>query len=163
MKKVPNKIQKSHLFDRLHWAKENLDSVQSKYRVVFDNPIDLDAPACILVPDPNWLAAALNGSILPPIEAYLADQDTIERYILEGNDPQAFDWKKVGGAKHPYAKPIGPMTEEEAIEYLIMKDIPRHIWDDERTNRPRFKITTVDKIFSNRTYRPAWKLKEEAA
>ena len=152
----------THLWDRLAEARKRLDPVQSKYRVVFEDPNEPDAPAKILVPDPNWMAAALAGGILPPIEAYLADQKKIEDFIQAGNDPQTFSWKAVGGAEHPYAKPIGPMTEEEAIEYLIMKDIPRHIWDDERTNRPRFKITTVDKISTNRTYRNAWKLKEVA-
>ena len=59
-----------HLWDRLCEAKERLDPVQSKYRIMFENPDDLDAPAAIMCPDPNWMACALAGDILPPIETY---------------------------------------------------------------------------------------------
>jgi len=30
----------THLFDRLCWAKENLDGVQSDYRVVYEDSVD---------------------------------------------------------------------------------------------------------------------------
>ena len=40
-------------------------------------------------------------------------------------------------------KPIDAMTEEQALEYLIMKDIPQHIWRDyEKSNKPRLVICT---------------------
>ena len=100
-----------HLWTRLLDAKARLKPVQSKYRVVFEDPSNPDAPASVLVPDPNWMAAALAGGVLHPIEAYLRDRD------VPDGEPK----------EHPYAEPIGPMTEEEAIEYLIQKDIPPHI------------------------------------
>ncbi len=59
-----------YLWLRLAEAKEHLAPVQSKYRVLFEDPDQPDAPASILVPDPNWMAAALHGGILPPVEAY---------------------------------------------------------------------------------------------
>jgi len=132
----------AHLFDRLLWAKDNLAPVQSRYRVVFEDPEEPDAPAKVLVLDPNWLAAALHGGILPPIKAYLADQG-----VADGQ-PKA----------HPYAEPIGPMTEEEAVKYIIMKDIPRRVWDDPTANAPRFAIVPVEAIPSDRTHRNAWRL-----
>ena len=46
----------THLFDRLCWAKENLEPHQSDYRVVYEDSIDECAK--ILVPDPNWMACA---------------------------------------------------------------------------------------------------------
>ena len=49
----------THLWDRLCWAKENLEPVQSDYRVVYEDSIDECAK--ILVPDPNWMACALAG------------------------------------------------------------------------------------------------------
>ena len=52
----------THLWDRLCWAKENLEGVQSDYRVVYED--SLDECAKILVPDPNWMACALQGGIL---------------------------------------------------------------------------------------------------
>jgi hypothetical protein len=132
----------AHLFDRLLWAKEHLAPVQSRYRVVFEDPAEPDAPAKVLVPDPNWLAAALHGGVLPPIDAYLADQS------VPDGEPK----------EHPYAAPIGPMTEEEALEYLIQKDIPRRVWDDPTANAPRFAIVPVEAIPSDRTHRMAWRL-----
>ena len=64
-----------HLWDRLADAKARLDPVQSKYRVLFENPDDLDTPAEVLAPDPNWMAAALDGNVLPPIDTYLRDRN----------------------------------------------------------------------------------------
>jgi hypothetical protein len=134
-----------HLWDRLAEAKSRLDPVQSKYRVVFENPDDLDAPAAVLVPDPNWMAAALAGGILPPIDTYLQDQD-----VPDGQPKE-----------HPYAKPIGPMTEEQAIEYLIQKDIPPQVWRDYKGNRCIMKIVPVELIPTDRSFRNAWKINQE--
>lgn len=149
----------THLWDRLAEARERLDPVQSKYRVVFEDPNEPDAPAKILVPDPNWMAAALAGGVLPPIEAYLADATKVAQWEQEHGTLEGFDWRKVGGASHPYAAPIGPMTEEEAIEYLIQKDIPPRVWATD-TNRPRFAIVPVEAIPANRTHRMAWRLND---
>ena len=134
----------THLFDRLCWAKGNLDGVQSKYRVLFED--SQDEPAKVLVPDPNWMAAALAGSILPPIDTYLRDRDVVDGQPKE----------------HPYAEPIGPMTEEEAIEYLIMKDISPAVWRDYQGNRVVLKITPVELIPSDRSFRNAWKITQDA-
>jgi hypothetical protein len=134
-----------HLWDRLAEAKSRLEPVQSQYRVVFENPDDLDAPAAVLVPDPNWMAAALAGGILPPIDTYLQDQD------VPDGEPK----------EHPYAAPIGPMTEEEAIEYLIQKDIPPQVWRDYKGNRCIMKIVPVELIPTDRSFRNAWKINQE--
>jgi hypothetical protein len=69
MIKTPE-FQGTHLWERLHWAKDNLEKVQSDIRVVYEDPEDMDNPAKILVPDPNWMACALQGGILPPVEVY---------------------------------------------------------------------------------------------
>ena len=131
----------THLWDRLAEAKSRLKPVQSKYRVVFEDPSMPDETAKVLVPDPNWMAAALEGNILPPIDTYQRDRD-----VADGQHKE-----------HPYAEPIGPMTEEEAIEYLIMKDIPRHIWSVEY-NRPMFKIVKTADVPSDRQFRNAWRI-----
>ena len=134
-----------HLWDRLNEAKERLEPVQSKYRVVYENPDEMDAPAAILCPDPNWMACALEGGILPPIEAYLRDA------LVPDGEPK----------EHPYAKPIGPMSEEEAIEYLIMKDISPNVWRDYSGNRSILKIASVEKIPNERNFRNAWKINQQ--
>jgi len=134
----------THLWDRLAEAKSHLAPVQSKYRVLFED--SQDEPAKVLVPDPNWMAAALAGSILPPIDTYLRDRD-----VADGQPKE-----------HPYAEPIGPMTEEEAIEYLIMKDISPAVWRDYVGNRVVLKITPVELIPSDRSFRNAWKITQDA-
>jgi hypothetical protein len=139
---VPADIQSAHLFDRILWAKENLKRVEPQYAVVFEDPAEPDAPAKVLHPSPEWLAMALNGYVLPPITTYLADQEVPD-----------------GQAKsHPYAPPIGPMTEEEAIEYLIQKDLPQRVWNDNSSNRQRLKIVKRESVPSNRSYRNAWRI-----
>lgn len=134
-----------HLWDRLAEAKSRLAPVQSQYRVLFENPAEPDAPAAVLVPDPNWMAAALAGNVLPPIDTYLRDKD-----VPDGQPKE-----------HPYAAPIPAMTEEEAIEYLIMKDIPPQVWRDYQGNRSVMKIVPVELIPSDRSFRNAWKINQE--
>ena len=134
----------SHLWERLAEAKSRLAPVQSQYRVLFENPAEPDAPASVLVPDPNWMAAALAGGVLPPIDTYLRDQN-----VPDGQPKE-----------HPYAEPIGAMTEEEAIEYLIQKDIPPQVWRDYQGNRIIMKIVPVELIPSDRSFRNAWKINQ---
>ena len=135
----------THLWERLAEAKSRLAPVQSKYRVLFEDPSQPDAPAAVLVPDPNWMAAALAGGILPPIDTYLRDQN-----VPDGQPKE-----------HPYAEPIGAMTEEEAIEYLIMKDIPPQVWRDYQGNRSILRIVPVNLIPSDRSFRNAWRVNQE--
>ena len=134
-----------YLWDRLNEAESRLAPVESQYRVLFENPAEPDAPASILVPDPNWMAAALAGGILPHIDTYLRDQN-----VPDGQHKE-----------HPYAEPIGPMTEEEAIEYLIQKDIPPQVWRDYKGNRCIMKIVPVELIPSDRSFRNAWRITQD--
>ena len=134
-----------HLWERLLEAKSRLKPVQSKYRVLFEDPNAPDEPAKVLVPDPNWMAAALEGDILPPIDTYQRDR------LVPDGEPK----------EHPYAEPIGAMTEEEAIEYLIMKDIDPSIWRDYEGNRCIMKIVPVELIPSDRSFRNAWRINQE--
>ena len=131
-----------HLWDRLAEAKTRLDPVQSKYRVLFEDPSAPDEPARVLCPDPNWMACALEGGILPPIDTYQRD-----RGVPDGQPKE-----------HPYAKPIGAMTEEEAIEYLVQKDIDPSVWRDYKGNRTILKIVPVEMIPSDRSFRNAWRI-----
>jgi len=131
-----------HLWDRLAEAKSRLAPVQSKYRVLFEDPATPDEPAKVLVPDPNFMAAALAGNVLPPIEAYQRD-----RLVPDGQPKE-----------HPYAEPIGAMSEEEAIEYLVQKDIDPAVWRDYQGNRTIMKIVPVEMIPSDRSFRNAWRI-----
>ena len=131
-----------HLWTRLLEAKSRLKPVQSKYRVLFEDPREPDAPAKVLVPDPNWMAAALAGDILPPIDTYQRDR------LVPDGEPK----------EHPYAEPIEAMTEEEAIEYLVQKDIDPAVWRDYQGNRTILKIVPVEMIPSDLSFRNAWRI-----
>ena len=131
-----------HLWDRLAEAKSRLAPVQSKYRVLFEDPATPDEPAKVLVPDPNFMAAALAGNVLPPIDAYQRD-----RLVPDGQPKE-----------HPYAEPIGAMSEEEAIEYLVQKDIDPAVWRDYQGNRTIMKIVPVEMIPADRSFRNAWRI-----
>ena len=131
-----------HLWDRLAEAKSRLAPVQSKYRVLFEDPATPDEPAKVLVPDPNFMAAALAGNVLPPIDTYQRD-----RLVPDGQPKE-----------HPYAEPIGAMSEEEAIEYLVQKDIDPAVWRDYNGNRTIMKMVPVEMIPSDRSFRNAWRI-----
>lgn len=127
----------------------------TKYRVIYEDPKQPEQPACVLVPSDNWIKEAMAG-LLPPISVYWALQDDEQQAIAEGRH----DTFKHDPEKHlaQWSAPrIGPLTEEEAIEYLIMKDIPRHIWSVEY-NRPMFKVVRTEDVPSDRQFRNAWRL-----
>lgn len=123
------------------------------YRVIFDDPDKPDEPTQILVPTSQWMEMAMSGG-LPPIWVYWQLQDDEAKAIAEGHH---------GSFKHDpeklalqYTAPrIGPLTEEEAIEYLIMKDMPRNVWAKDH-NRPMFRVVKKDAIPTDRTFRNAW-------
>jgi hypothetical protein len=151
----------SHLWFRRCYAAQVLPKVQSKYRVAFEDPDDLDAPARILVPDPIWMAAAIAGDVLPDVSCYLEDQKVIAAYEKEHGSLKGFSWKEQGGAKHPYGKPRGPMTEEETIEYLIQMVISPSVWRDYKGNRQILKIVPVELIPTDRSFRNAWVIAQD--
>ncbi len=129
------------LFRRLLIAKD-LPKVRTDIRVVFE--YDIDEPVGVLVPDPNWLAAALHGNILPPVEVY---------HALRFNE----FGECINGELLHCVPPIGPMTLKQAIEYLIKKDVPTHIWNT-KTNRPKFKVCRAMDLPADRASRADWTL-----
>ena len=139
------------LFDRLCWAKENLEPVQSDYRVVFET--DVDSPASILVADPNWMAAAKQGGILPPVWVY---------WLLAADEAHPDFKKHTRGYLLHDTQPIGPLTEEQAIEYLIYKDVPRHVWENyNKGNKPNLIICNKSQLPQTREWRNAWSISDE--
>ena len=170
---IPN-FEGTHLFDRLCWAQENLTPKQSDLRCVYEDPATLEEPVKILIAAPEWMACALAGGILPPIESYLdmpleltlADGRTINTTYTEAQEIRQRE--NVTGERvlehHTLhtAKPIGPMTEEEAFEYLIQKDVPKRVWGRSH-NRPIMAICTKDQLPQTRKNRNSWKLTDIAA
>lgn len=134
------------LWQRLEVARHALEPVQSDYRVVFED--DLDSAAHILVPDPNWMACALHGGILPPVEVYHQLEQDAQGQVTNGH------------ILHETA-PIAALSEEEAIEYLIQKDIPAQVWKRAAGNAVRLVICRKNQLPASRNWRGAWTLKQE--
>ena len=109
----------------------------------------------VLAPSDEWLEQAKAG-LLPPISVYWALQDDEQQAIAEGRH-NTFKHDPEKHAAQFTTPRIGPLSEEEAIEYLVMKDIPRHIWSKEY-NRPMFKIVKTEDVPSDRSFRNAWRL-----
>ena len=103
MIKTPE-FQGTKLIDRLAWAKENLEPYQSEYRVVYEDSID---ECCkILVPDPNWMACALAGGILPEVWVY---------WELAKDEAQPDFKKHTRGYLLHDTEPMPAMSEKESI------------------------------------------------
>jgi len=132
----------THLFDRICWAHENLSRVETDYVVVYEDG-ENDGRAKILVPAPEWLAMALHGGLLPPVGAY-----HLESRDLDGNfiGPKDY-WSSY--------VPIDALTVEQALIYLILKDVPKHVWA-EGSNHPLI-ICRRDQLPTTRVFRNAWR------
>ena len=149
-------FQGTHLFDRLCWAKENLEPVQSDIRIVFEDAVDECAK--ILVPDPNWVAAAEAGGVLPPVESYWA--------LAEDEAKPDFVKHTRGYLLHD-TEPVGPMTEDSGpyggwVNYLIMKDISPSIWQTwDEGNRPKMVICRKEQLPQTREWRNAWRISDD--
>ena len=144
-------FQGTHLWERLCWAKEHLEKVQSDIRVVYEDSVD--APAKVLVPDPNWMACALQGGILPPVESY---------WELAKDEAQPDFKNHTRGYLLHDTKPVDAMTEEEAIEYLIKKDIPQSVWKTwNKGNKPKMVICRTHQLPEHRQWRNAWQIRDD--
>lgn len=125
------------------------------YRIVYDDPDNLEEPSSVVIPTDQWMGAAMAG-LLPPISVYLDLNADEQKAIEEGrhqnysHDPDKFNLQ--------YTAPrIGPLTEEQALEYLVMKDVPKRVWG-KKHNRPMFRIVHKEEIPTDRTFRDAWEM-----
>ncbi len=147
---TPN-FQGRQLWERLIWAKKNLKPYQSEYCVVYEDSVD--EPALVLFPDPNWMSCAMQGGVLPPVEIYLE--------LAKDEAQPDFNRHTRGYLLHD-TKPVGPMTEKESIEYLIMKDVPKHVWQGWNAgNKPKIVICRKEQLPSTEEWRKAWKISDE--
>jgi hypothetical protein len=128
------------------------------YRVIYEDPDFPEEPAKILVPTDEWMELAMSGG-LPPISVYWALKADEEQAIAAGTHATfSHDNEKY---MLQFTSPrIPPLTEEEAIQYLIMKDIPHRVWRKEH-NKQLFKIVKRDQLPTDRTFRDAWKVYNE--
>jgi len=120
-----------------------LPPVEPQYCIVWEDPDDMDAPVHITTPSPQWLAMALHGNVLPPVEVYPLPVND-KGSVIEGH------------ALHDDV--IEAMTEEEAMEYLLQKDVPASVWSAPKGNARRFVICKRAMIPTDRNHRNAWAL-----
>ena len=58
--------------------------------------------------------------------------------------------------------PVDAMTEEQAIEYLIMKDVPQSVWQTwDEGNRPKMVICKKEQLPATREWRNAWRISDD--
>jgi len=133
---------------------QHRDLPQGNYAIMWEDPAAPDEPVKVARPSPTWLAMAMHGGILPPVEVYHA--------LAEDEAKAGFTRHAQGHLLHE-TPPVGPMTEEEAMEYLVQKEIPTRVWRDYQGNRSILRIVPVELIPADRSVRNAWKIKQEIA
>jgi len=147
--------------------------VQTDYVIVFEDPAYPDQPVCETVPAPEWMSCALAGGILPSVEHQhnmrleltTSEGEKIEATYLEAQQirltKEIINEKVLDYKEYLLPEPTGPMTEEEAIEYILKKDIPARVWHpDYKYNRQMYRIVKREAIPVDRTYRNAWRLSD---
>jgi len=143
------------LFEREYlFSQQHKDHPAPQYAVVWGDPRDLDAPVNVTTPSKVWLAMALHGGILPPVWVY---------HELAKDEAQPNFKRHTRGHLLHQTPPIGPMTEEEAMEYLIQKDLPPEVWRDYRGNMQILKIVPRHLIPNNHMFRNAWRISQKEA
>lgn len=132
---------------------------ETEYRVVYDDPDGLDEPTKVLYPAPEWMYIAMTEGV-PSIANFweMEDEETACQEV-RGLTPPTFRHKDEHMRKQE-VNISGPLTEQQAIEYLCMKDLPRKCWSQQH-NRPMFKIVKASQIPRDRTFRNAWKMIED--
>ena len=129
-----------HPHDRLLAASGRVRPFNSKYRVVYENPSN--GAMHILIPSPQWMGAAMAGDIIDTIEVHLMQDVGVSTSV----------------------KPCPKLTEEQAVEYLLVKDVlAKHpeLLDTRLSNRLKYRIVTNDSLPTNRDYRDALALNQE--
>lgn len=134
--------------DRLAKARKELQPFYSDYRVVYED--NVDEPVKIMKPDAHAMAALIAGDVFPPIWAFWELQ----------KDASHPDFKEHtrGYLLHDTPREK-PKTEEEALEFIIMKDVPQHVWKTYKEgNRPKMVICRKQQLPQTREWRNAWRL-----
>jgi hypothetical protein len=143
------------LIDRIEWAKANLKRHDTEYCVVYED-IDMDT-VCVMHPDPHCMAMLMHGNLMPPAWVKLKLKEDAER-------PDFTCHSDFNGHLLHETEPMGSLTEEQAVEYLIQTDIPKHIWENWNSgNKPKMVICRKEQLPQRREWRNAWHISDELA
>lgn len=136
------------LIDRIGWAKENLTRHDTEYCVVYED-IDMDTVA-VMHPDPHCMAMLMHGGLMPPAWVKIQLQE-------DEKQPDFVSHKLGNGHLLDTTEPMGPLSEEEAVEWLIQTTVPKHIWENWNSgNKPKMVICTKKQLPATREWREAW-------
>ena len=143
----------SKLIDRINWAKTNLEPVHTEYCIVYE---DIDKQCATVVhPDPHCMSMLMHGNIMPPAEVWLKLAEDEAR-------PDFTNHSDFRGHLLHDTEPMGPLTEEQAVEFIIKKDIPTHIWKTwDQGNKPKMVICNKNQLPTTRDWRDAWRISDE--
>jgi hypothetical protein len=158
-----------HHWHRIAQARDWLEPVEVQHAIPYTRPGDPDGGMSICHPSGWCVAELMAGNIHPPIDAILG-----QRLLLIANNGEhavvdyvdAEEWRRLNGPiKHEavvdnrraHTETAGPMTYEQAIEWIVMKDVPSAVWS-KRHNRLQFAIVPRSAIPSDRSNRNAWRL-----
>ena len=114
----------------------------------------------VMYPSEEFMQDAKEGT-LPHIKYYWKLRDAELRAIKEGTH-DTFEHNQEDLANLLWAREhdnVGPLTEEQALEYLILKDLQDNVWGNYHNSR-KFRIVHKDHIPKDRVFRNAWKMKQ---
>ena len=102
---------------------------------------------------PTGWRVRLQGGILPPVWVY--------HELAKDEAEEGFTKHTRGYLLHD-TPPVDAMTEEQAIEYLIMKDVPQSVWQTwDEGNRPKMVICKKEQLPATREWRNAWRISDD--
>ena len=140
------------LIDRIEWARANLQRHETEYCVVYED-IDMDTVS-VMHPDPHCMAMLMHGHLMPPAWVKLKIKEDEQR-------PDFTCLSDFSGHLLHETEPMGPLTEEQAVEYLIQTVIPKHIWENwDSGNKPKMVICKKSQL-PKRDWRNAWRISDE--
>ncbi len=163
----------THHWCRIAKSRDEIQTVEVEHCIPYADQYDLDAPLKVCHPSPRCVAELMAGGIHPPIEALNAQRllfvlDDGSSEVVSRLDAPRFRAQHGERIQHEivvensraHQEAMGPLTYEQAIEWIVLKDIPVDVWGREH-NSPQFWIARRDELPATRQYRNAWKLRQD--
>ena len=171
----------THAWQRLTSERSTIKMVEPQWAAMWECPYEDGggAPMKVTNPSGRCLGELVRGGIHCPIEAHWeskilviakdgqytvvrqidAEEVRIKMRINNGGIANEF----VVDYRRPHNEIGGPMSVQEAHEYIFAKDVPQYVWGRERKyNKPKFCIVpyTMVPAEDKRHLRNAWRLSD---
>lgn len=165
----------THYWQRIAAARDRIKLKQLmgelppvEHAIPYADPYDLDAPVRVCHPSPMCVHELMVGGIHPPVEAHLETKlllinedgsgDVVAKHeALAYRQKHSVKSEIVVDYRRCHDETMGPLTYQQAIEWILQKDVPVEVWARDH-NRPQFAIVPRSAIPKDRTNRNAWKL-----